>query len=108
MKVSITTAIDVTIRIRSFPVQTILGTQLGLGIERHYKTPGDLQVSEAVLSRMTQSWTRDGQIAVKKNQNFFLNIFKRYCASAFKVRKCNHTSIRNYYSHNFFPFVKIG
>ena len=57
---------SVAIRIRRFPVQAPLGAQLGLGIQLHYKTPGDLQVSEAVPSRMTQRLQRGNQIAVKK------------------------------------------
>ena len=55
-----------------------LGARLGLGIQPRYEALGDLQVkvveersdlhqvSEAVSSRMTQSWPWDSQIAVKK------------------------------------------
>ena len=34
----------VVIRIRRFPVQTLLGTWLGLGTQPRYKAPGDLLV----------------------------------------------------------------
>ena len=53
-----------------FLVQTPLGTQVGLGTQLHYKTPGDFQLNEAVPSRMTQSLSRDSQIAVKKLEFF--------------------------------------
>ena len=89
--------------IRRFLVQNPPDAQVGLGTQPHYKTPGDFQVSEAVPSTMTQSLRRDGQIAV-----FFLNIFKGYCASVFKVKKCNHVAIRNSCAFNFFPLVKPG
>ena len=86
------------IRIRWFPVQLPLC--------------GEVQISEAVLSRMTQSLPKDSQIVVKKT-GFFLNIFKRYCVSAFKVRKCNHVALRNSFSFSIFfllsnQVVKIG
>ena len=35
---------SVTIRIRRFPVQTPLGTRLGLGTQPRYETPGDPRV----------------------------------------------------------------
>ena len=66
---------EIAIRIRRFPVQSPLGAQLVLGAQPHYKTPGDLQVSEDVLSRITLTLPRDGQIAVKKNLNFFSEHF---------------------------------
>ena len=98
----------IAIRITRFPVQALLGAQLVLGTQPHYITAGDLQVSESLLSRMTQSLPIDSQIAVKKTWFFVLNIFKGYCASAFKVNKCNHVAIRNSCAYNFFPFVKPG
>ena len=35
---------SISIRIRRFPVQTLLGAQLDLGTQPHCKAPGDLQV----------------------------------------------------------------
>ena len=61
---------DVAIGIRRFPVQTPLGSQVGVGFQPHYKTSGNLQVSEAVPSRMTESLPRDSQIVVKKTEFF--------------------------------------
>ena len=94
---------------KRFLIQTPLGAQLGTGTQPHYKTPGDFQIIEAVPLRMTKSLPRDGQITVKKTLNFFLNIFKSYCTSAFKVRKCN---LRNSCANNFFllpnQVVKMG
>ena len=46
---------------------------------------------------------------VYSNLNFFLNVFKRYWASALKVRgvfKCNHVAIRNSCIYIFFLFVE--
>ena len=54
------------IGIRRFLIQTQPDTQVGLGTKPHYKTPGDLEVSEPVPSRMTQSLPSDNQITVTK------------------------------------------
>ena len=91
------------IGIRRFLIQTQPGTQVGLGTKPHYKTPGDLEVSEPVPSRMTQSLPSDNQMTVTKTWTFFLNIFKGYCASAFKMGKCNHVAIRSSCAYIFFP-----
>ena len=66
----------VATEIRGFLVQTPIIPQMGLGTQPHYKTPGNLQVSEAGPSRMTQKLPIESQIAVKKTWIFFWTYLK--------------------------------
>ena len=70
MKILEKVGLGVVVRIGRFPVQTLLGTRPGLGIQPLYEAPGDLcvknvkhRVSEAVPSITGERWPWGSQIA---------------------------------------------
>ena len=79
---------------------------MGLGTQSHYKTPDDLQVFEAVPSRMTLSLSRDGQIAIR---NFCASIFFLLSNQVVKIGNVfasdgSYVTIYDFLSAGFFFF----